>query len=179
MFGRLNSVSSGIAGVIETLRSQLGILEQGTAVCLFTSCCLVVTFCVCSFCLVTAGAYILLCTPSPPPSLPAFSSRQPTEIKADKKGQQDYRKELRKLQIRKEDAHARLDANDKLAATFDVQFGPFMEKYDALTKDISTLYDSAKAEHVKGIDLLVREFKYNPLFKKPSDTFSAVPFKPK
>ena len=54
----------------------------------------------------------------------------------------------------------------------------FCRRYDELTGNISSLYGNAKEEHVKGVALLIQEFKYHPLFKRTGDTFSAVPFKP-
>lgn len=54
-----------------------------------------------------------------------------------------------------------------------------MARYDDLTTSIRDLYDNAKTEHMKGVDLLVDAFNYHPLFRKTGDTFNAVPFKPK
>lgn len=48
-----------------------------------------------------------------------------------------------------------------------------------MTIDISGLYDNAKNEHLKGLQLLMQEFEYHPEFKRHGDTFSAVPFRPK
>lgn len=47
-----------------------------------------------------------------------------------------------------------------------------------MTGDIGTLYDKAKEGHKKGIVLLEKEFGYHPAFKRPQDTFTAVPFRP-
>ena len=48
------------------------------------------------------------------------------EIKADRKGVHEYRTELRKLEIERDDIEARDTKNAALAKTFDEQFGPFM-----------------------------------------------------
>ncbi len=51
--------------------------------------------------------------------------------------------------------------------------------YDSLGAGIATLYEDAKVEHKKGIELLMRAFNYHPLFKIEEDGFTATPFKPK
>lgn len=52
-------------------------------------------------------------------------------------------------------------------------------RYHSLTGDISTLYDNAKAEHRKGVELLEAEFDYNRMFRTWDKPFFAVPFVPK
>ena len=52
-------------------------------------------------------------------------------------------------------------------------------RYKDLTKNISGLYQNAKEQHVKGLEVLVEEFNYHPMFKRPTDNFTAVPFVPK
>lgn len=47
-----------------------------------------------------------------------------------------------------------------------------------LVKDIEQLYSNAKEKHAKGIQMLVDEFNYHIAFKRWSDEFTAVPFKP-
>ena len=74
---------------------------------------------------------------------------------------------------------ARLEKNKVWAAEFDGQIGPFEAKYKGLTKDISTLYENAKRQHKKGLEVLKREFDYHPAFKNREDGFFAVPFVPK
>lgn len=56
--------------------------------------------------------------------------------------------------------------------------GPFKDKYHALVKEIEQLYGSAKDKHAKGIQMLVNEFDYHVAYKRWSDSFTAVPFKP-
>ena len=73
----------------------------------------------------------------------------------------------------------RLRANEEWAARFDKDIGPFERKYHSLTSEISGLYDSAKDEHAKGLAVLMEEFHYHPAFKRPSEDFFAVPFRPK
>ena len=52
------------------------------------------------------------------------------------------------------------------------------EKYQSMTNEMSGLYNNAKQEHAKGVEVLMKEFKYNPSYKRHGDTFSAVPFRP-
>lgn len=54
------------------------------------------------------------------------------------------------------------------------------DRYETLTVDIKDLYNNAADQHLKGIELLIREFEYHPQFKKNGDKdFTAVPFRPK
>lgn len=101
------------------------------------------------------------------------------EIKSDEKGKWDYSNMLIRLKKRKEDRMKRLEKNQIWASEFDEAIGPFEAKYKGLTKDISGLYDSAKIQHKKGIEVLKREFDYHPAFKNKEDGFFAVPFTPK
>jgi hypothetical protein len=52
-------------------------------------------------------------------------------------------------------------------------------RYDELAVGVSDLYDNAKIEHAKGIQLLVKEFDYHPMFKTQAGGFTASPFRPK
>ena len=72
----------------------------------------------------------------------------------------------------------RLKSNNEFAEKFDAQIGPFEKMYDKLTDGMTSLYDNAKTEHKKGIDVLIREFNYHPLWKQSNDCFNATPFKP-
>ena len=56
--------------------------------------------------------------------------------------------------------------------------GLTIEENILTSKDDNSLYDNAKTEHKKGIDVLIREFNYHPLWKQSNDCFNATPFKP-
>jgi hypothetical protein len=101
------------------------------------------------------------------------------EIKDDQKGKKEYGDQLGRLAKRRTDHMARLRKNEVWAKEFDAQIGPFEAKYKGLTKDIAGLYENAKIQHAKGIEVLKREFNYHPAFKRPQDDFFAVPFVPK
>lgn len=45
--------------------------------------------------------------------------------------------------------------NQEWAAKFDEEIGPFEEKYKGLTSEIQGLYDNAKLEHMKGLEVLI------------------------
>ena len=49
----------------------------------------------------------------------------------------------------------RLKSNNEFAEKFDAQIGPFEKMYDKLTDGMTSLYDNAKTEHKKGIDVLI------------------------
>lgn len=101
------------------------------------------------------------------------------EIKADQKGAQEYEAKLHQLREKRNDRSKRLSANMKWAAVFDKEIGPFQSKYGDLTRQISDLYNNAKDQHAKGLELLIAEFNYHPMFKRPQDNFTAIPFRPK
>ena len=44
---------------------------------------------------------------------------------------------------------------------------------------MGVLYQNAKDKHAGGLEMLKKHFDYHPEFKRWSDTFSAVPFRPK
>ena len=100
------------------------------------------------------------------------------EIRADEKGKFDFDKELMKLERRKEDIKKRMKANKEWADKYDNELGPFIGSYNAMTGDLSTIYDGARRGHERGRGLLMKEFGYHPMFKRPGDTFTAIPFQP-
>ena len=83
------------------------------------------------------------------------------------------------LETRKKDLLKRIEMNNVWAAQYDRSIGPFEETYDNMTGEIGKTYDNAKAGHKRGLKVLQEEFGYHPAFKRPTDTFTAVPFKPK
>lgn len=84
-----------------------------------------------------------------------------------------------KLEERKRDIEGRIQSNTRWMADVDKELGPLEQLYHAKTKEISTIYDDAKARHKAGIRLLMDEFSYHPQFLRPKDTFRATPFVPK
>ncbi len=86
---------------------------------------------------------------------------------------------MEKLGKRKKEYKDRIQENTAWAEGFDQKIGPFRDLYDNLTNDITVLYESAKEEHMKGLELLIEEFEYHPSYKRWSDTFSSTPFIPK
>ena len=100
------------------------------------------------------------------------------DIKADKKGKADYDKLLGHLESRKADLLHRIKESEAWADNYDKEIGPSMNKFGDMTADIAVIYDKAKKGHASGIKLLEKEFGYHPSFKRPGDTFTAIPFKP-
>lgn len=101
------------------------------------------------------------------------------EIKDDEKGKKDYDEQLFRLNKRKQDLLAKLrDCHDWIAL-FDSKIKPLENNYKDMTDNMQTQYDDAKLRHAQGIQVLMDNFDYHPEFKRFSDTFSAVPFKPK
>ena len=50
---------------------------------------------------------------------------------------------------------------------------------DMVAAQMGVLYQNAKDKHSGGLEMLKKHFDYHPEFKRWSDTFSAVPFRPK
>mmetsp|Transcript_34937 Transcript_34937/g.51063 ORF Transcript_34937/g.51063 Transcript_34937/m.51063 type:complete len:146 (-) Transcript_34937:246-683(-) len=100
------------------------------------------------------------------------------EIKADEKGKVDYERQIAVLQKRKEDLQARMEKNRQWMEGYDNNMGPIQKKYDDMSADIGTVYTSAKRYHREGVEVLKKEFGYHPEFKRPTDTFTGVPFHP-
>ena len=165
----LNTTSSTIAALIDNFRGKLQVVEAGEGRCVL---CLA---------LMWDGSWLGV-----------------TEMKADREGEYDYTAELKRLRFRMETLEARLASNKEYIKSFDRDIGPFEAKYDTLIKQISGTYEGAKGGHERGIQVLVstpcrlcgfmtidnsvlqmEEFGYHPAFKRPSDTFYGVPFKPK
>ena len=99
-------------------------------------------------------------------------------IKADEKSKAEFERLLAVLNTRKEDLLKRVSENKAWCETYDRDVGPFAARYKQMTGDIGELYENAKKGHAKGIVLLQNEFGYHPAFKRPQDTFTAIPFRP-
>ncbi|RLN43999.1 hypothetical protein BBJ28_00022303 [Nothophytophthora sp. Chile5] len=101
------------------------------------------------------------------------------EIKADEKGKQDYDDQLFRLNQRRKDMEAKLLECREWSALFESKIKPLAGKYTETTDNMQGQYEDAKLRHAQGIKVLIENFDYHPEFKRFSDTFSAVPFKPK
>ncbi|KAG1711430.1 hypothetical protein DVH05_008682 [Phytophthora capsici] len=101
------------------------------------------------------------------------------EIKADEKGKKDYDEELYRLSERRKDLQAKLKECREWSALFESKIKPLAGKYTETTDHMQGQYNDAKERHAQGIAVLMKNFEYHPEFKRFSDTFTAVPFKPK
>ncbi len=101
------------------------------------------------------------------------------EIKAAKKDKQEFERHLGMLKVRKTDLETRVVAQKEWAAGYDLSVGPFAKRYENMTMDIGTLYNSAVKGHTAGLVMLEKEFGYHPAFKRPEDTFTGTPWRPK
>ncbi len=91
----------------------------------------------------------------------------------------EFERQLEMLRTKKSDLEKRVEANKIWNEKYDIAVGPFAQKYNDMTKDISVIYETAKQGHSRGIGLLEKEFGYHPAFKRPMDTFTATSFRPK
>lgn len=101
------------------------------------------------------------------------------EIRADEKGKQDYDDQLFRLSKRREDLETKLRESQNWIALFDSKVKPLEGKYGETTNLMQSQYEDAKLRHAQGIHVLMENFDYHPEYKRFSDTFSAVSFKPK
>ncbi|KAG2528234.1 hypothetical protein BBO99_00003341 [Phytophthora kernoviae] len=101
------------------------------------------------------------------------------EIKADEKGKQEYDEQLFRLNQRRSDLEAKLREAREWSALFESKIKPLAGKYAETTDGMQDQYNDAKLRHAQGIAVLMENFDYHPEFKRFSDTFSAVPFRPK
>eukprot|EP00286_Rhodomonas_abbreviata_P028834 CAMPEP_0181312270 /NCGR_PEP_ID=MMETSP1101-20121128/13605_1 /TAXON_ID=46948 /ORGANISM="Rhodomonas abbreviata, Strain Caron Lab Isolate" /LENGTH=148 /DNA_ID=CAMNT_0023419105 /DNA_START=20 /DNA_END=466 /DNA_ORIENTATION=- len=101
-----------------------------------------------------------------------------SEIKADEQGMEDYESQILQLKQRRQFLQKRIAENKSWAANYDKEFGPFVAKYQQFMDQMDVLYKNAKVKHEDGLKLLMEHFDYHPEFKRWSDTFSAVPFRP-
>lgn len=100
-------------------------------------------------------------------------------IKADEKSKAEFEVHLTQLNKKRDELLKIIHDNDAWAKGYEMDLGPFTKNYDKITGDIGSLYSNAKKGHSKGLLLLQNEFNYHPAFKRPGDTFTAIPFKPK
>jgi len=91
---------------------------------------------------------------------------------------EDIEGEKLRLVQRKEFLETRIVENKEWAANYDLNFGPFVAKYQEFMAEMGVLYRNAKDKHANGLKMLMKHFDYHPEFKRWSDTFSAVPFRP-
>ena len=101
------------------------------------------------------------------------------DIKASEKSKAEFDKILGTYEKKKADLERRIKQNEEWVNNYDTDVGPFAQRYADMTSQIGQIYDKAKDGHARGIDVLKKEFGYHPAFKRPQDTFSAVPFRPK
>lgn len=101
------------------------------------------------------------------------------EIRADERGKQAYDDQLFRLGQRRADLETKLRESQDWIALFDTSIAPLECQYSETTGRMQTQYDDAKRRHAQGVRVLIDNFDYHPEFKRFSDTFSAVPFKPK
>ncbi|RHY50747.1 hypothetical protein DYB34_011018 [Aphanomyces astaci] len=100
------------------------------------------------------------------------------EIKADQKGKKDYEDELFKLNTRKQDLTAHLTECQRWIDLFASKIQPLENSYSATTVDMRDEYNEAKVKHANGLQVLIDNFNYHPVFKRYNDDFTAVPFRP-
>ncbi|CAM9773561.1 unnamed protein product [Chrysoparadoxa australica] len=101
------------------------------------------------------------------------------EIKTEERGKQEFERLLEGVCKRRDELQKRVDTSKSFLSQYDADIGPFEKKYKTMTAEIGDIYESAKAGHASGLEVLKAQFGYHPEFKRPTDTFSATPFVPR
>ncbi|GAX74114.1 hypothetical protein CEUSTIGMA_g1563.t1 [Chlamydomonas eustigma] len=103
------------------------------------------------------------------------------DLKKDVEGRKEFEDYLAKLEKQKAELRKRIEANKTWIENFEKNdtSGNFEMQYKELVEKIHNVYDNAKEFHSKGIDMLIKDFDYHLAYKRWSDSFSGVPFKPK
>jgi hypothetical protein len=99
-------------------------------------------------------------------------------IKADENAARELEGQLAVLYKRKNELLLSINKNKKFAQDYKDQIGPFDKEYDKISTSIAELYGDAKVKYYDGVELLKREFRYHPTFKRWNDDFSSTPFRP-
>jgi len=100
------------------------------------------------------------------------------DIKASEKSKMEFERHLSMLETKRDELQNRVKQSNEWAATYDLEVGPFANRYNEMSAKLGDIYANAKKGHAKGIVLLEKEFGYHPAFKRPQDTFTATPFRP-
>mmetsp|Transcript_21990 Transcript_21990/g.30540 ORF Transcript_21990/g.30540 Transcript_21990/m.30540 type:complete len:152 (-) Transcript_21990:92-547(-) len=99
--------------------------------------------------------------------------------KSTAEGKNDHLEEIFRLKQRRELLQARMNKNKAWIDVYEKEIGPFESKYSGLVEEIHGIYGEAKEKHALGVEFLIKEFNYHPIFKHYNDDFTSVPFKPK
>lgn len=101
------------------------------------------------------------------------------DLKAAERSKKDLANQMMILNEQKKTLESKIADHKEFGVLYDKQIEPITHKYADLNHSIAELYNQAKKGHKNGIVLLKKEFGYHPAFKRPGDTFSAIPFHPK
>lgn len=92
------------------------------------------------------------------------------EIEADKRGLEEYGPLTIKVhQDRQEECRRIIKDLEEWCEFFDGAIGPFEKSYHDSQEAVRVKYDEAMGKYKESIDTLIREFGYNPAFKRWHD----------
>lgn len=92
------------------------------------------------------------------------------EIAADKVGLEEYGpKTIIAHQQRQEECKRIIKECEEWCEFFDAAIGPFEKQYHDSQEGVRTSYEYAMGKYKESIDTLIREFGYNPAFKRWHD----------
>lgn len=104
------------------------------------------------------------------------------DIKNDLRDIADFDNYLYHLNLKKSKLQQRVDENERWIKNFEKSDGgadSLEAQYKKLVDQIQHIYNTAKAAHFKGIELLIKDFQYHLAYKRWNDTFTATPYRPK
>lgn len=87
-----------------------------------------------------------------------------SDLKRDKEGLKEYTDFLATLEQKKADLQKRIDASNAWVENFEKNdsSGSVEQQYKGLMDKVQLIYDGAKEFHAKGIDMLIKEVRYEP-----------------
>eukprot|EP00238_Polyblepharides_amylifera_P005215 CAMPEP_0196600360 /NCGR_PEP_ID=MMETSP1081-20130531/95345_1 /TAXON_ID=36882 /ORGANISM="Pyramimonas amylifera, Strain CCMP720" /LENGTH=143 /DNA_ID=CAMNT_0041926193 /DNA_START=457 /DNA_END=888 /DNA_ORIENTATION=+ len=101
-----------------------------------------------------------------------------TEIKEDKVSKAEFQNTLHVLQSKREKVLARIEHNRDFENEFEEMIGPFLKQYAHLCTDMGAINQEVNIKHTTAMEILRKNFDYHPAYKRWSDAFSPVPWKP-
>ena len=93
------------------------------------------------------------------------------EIKALADGVHEYQDQINLCNERKHDIQKGMAASQAWCETFDKLIGPFEAKYEECKAEVKVSFDYAKAKYHESLQKLIKDFGFNPTYKRWFDEF--------
>jgi len=93
------------------------------------------------------------------------------DIKDLEQGVQEYQDQIDLCNERKHDIEVSMRRNKDWCATFDRLIGPFEAKYEECKAEVKVSFDYAKGKYHESLQKLIKDFGFNPTYKRWFDEF--------